>query len=204
MMIRCPHCKKQLKGPVELRGKKVRCKACAKVFMVEATAPLQGSSGVGRQARSVRAEGSEDAPRPTPHAEQMYQMTEAIQGVPRCPQCAAQMESEEAVICLNCGYNQMTGQRINVVKTYSTTATDILLWRLPGMICAVLTVAMLAFVGYLWIGLERTDAEHKDVWWVFPSQIWGSVLAAFIGWAAGKFALKRLVTENMPPEKLKF
>jgi DNA-directed RNA polymerase subunit RPC12/RpoP len=189
MMIRCPHCKKQLKGPIELQGKKVRCKACAKVFVVQGTAPLPLSQ--------AGSKGKEAGPA------QMYQMTEAIRGVPRCPQCAAELESEEAIICLNCGYNQMTGQRINVVKTYSTTATDILLWRLPGMICAVLTLAMLAFVGYLWIGLRGYEAGQEPGW-LFPSQVWGSVLAAFIGWSCGKFAVKRIITDSMPPEKLRF
>jgi DNA-directed RNA polymerase subunit RPC12/RpoP len=194
MMIRCPHCKKQLKGPVELQGKKVRCKACAKIFVVEETAPLPVDRG------EVTRRGSRDK---NAGPAQMYQMTEAIRGAPRCPQCAAEMESEEAIICLNCGYNQMTGQRINVVKAYSTTAADILLWRLPGMISAALAVAMLAFVCYLWLGLKRYE-DDKEVWWVFPSQVWGTVIAAFIGWGAGRFAVRRLITNTMPPEKLKF
>jgi len=195
MMIRCPHCKKQLKGPVELQGKKVRCKACAKVFVVEDTAPLPA----GKPEASKPGLKGKDAP-----TGQMYRMTEALQGVPRCPHCAAEMESEEAIICLQCGYNQLTGQRINVVKTYNTTATDIFLWRLPGMICAAIAVGMLAFIGYLWFGLQGTDPDNNPAWWVFPSQIWGSVLAAFTLWAAGKFAVKRLFTKSMPPEKLRF
>jgi DNA-directed RNA polymerase subunit RPC12/RpoP len=195
LMIQCPHCKKQFKGPVELEGKRVRCKACGQIFTVKGTAPLEAvRSAPGKPAAKAAA----------PQQEQMYKLTEAIKGVPRCPQCAAEMESEDAIICLECGYNQMTGQRMNVVKTYHTTAVDLMSWRFPGVFFAVVALLMVGLIGFLWLGLNRYDDQGKESGWVFPAQIWGSVFASFIGWASGRFAVRRLITNPRPPEQLKF
>ena len=38
MLITCPDCKKALKGPTELQGKKIRCKSCGHTFVVKAAA----------------------------------------------------------------------------------------------------------------------------------------------------------------------
>jgi len=193
MMILCPHCKKQLKGPVELQGKKVRCKACSQVFVVQESAPLPESKEEATKA-DAKAKNAEP---------QMYQMTEAIRGVPRCPHCAGELESEDAVICLHCGYNQLTGQRINVVKAYSTSSTEVLMWRLPGVIGAVLCLVMLVSVCLLWLTLSRTTSDGKEIWWVSPFQIWGSVIAACVGYLGARMAVTRLILEPKPPEELK-
>jgi hypothetical protein len=193
MMILCPHCKQQLKGPVELQGKKVRCKACSQVFVVQQSTPLSESKS---EASKGDSKGKSAEP-------QMYQMTEAIRGIPRCPHCAGELDSEDAVICLHCGYNQLTGQRISVVKAYSTTSTEVVMWRLPGIIGAVLCLVMLVSICLLWLTLSRTAEDGKEIWWVYPLQIWGSVIAAFVGYLSGRMAVTRLILETKPPEDLK-
>src|SRR5205085_6093737 len=34
IVVACPNCQKQLKGPAEIQGKKVRCKSCGHTFSV--------------------------------------------------------------------------------------------------------------------------------------------------------------------------
>ena len=36
----------------------------------------------------------------------------ALDTAPRCPDCANEMESEDAIICLHCGYNSRTRVKI--------------------------------------------------------------------------------------------
>src|SRR5262249_35328875 len=41
--ISCPDCKKQMKAPAHLEGKKVRCKECGATFAVKAPAPARAA-----------------------------------------------------------------------------------------------------------------------------------------------------------------
>lgn len=219
ILITCPHCKKQLKGPADLQGKRIRCKACEKVFAVPggATAapaakgkpqapakPAAKPPEAGKAAAkapeagkaagkpAVKAERPEDS---TERSSNPYQLSDAHELTYRCPQCAFEMGSEDAIICLNCGYNTQTRLRIQTVRTYETTSMDVMMWLAPGIICAVVVLLMIGAICWLWIALRNSEG-----WWVFPSQIWGSVFAAGIGWFCGKFAFKRLILHPRPPE----
>src|SRR5262245_9791594 len=46
MIITCPSCSKQSKGPAELSGKKLRCKACGHTFVVGKPPAAKAKSGV--------------------------------------------------------------------------------------------------------------------------------------------------------------
>jgi len=209
IVIRCPECKRQNKGPAELQGKKVRCKACGHTFMVKA--PDRSKSGSPAKTASKKA--------PAPAVEQQddedggknpYQLTDVVL-VPRCPQCAHEMESADAIVCLNCGYNTQTRIRMKTVKTYAHTPFDWILWLAPGVLCVLGLLVALGIIVFLWIpaGLPAIHAQNKDAWWSCEKplfnweQVWGTVPTAFAGWAAGVFAFKRLVLHPRPPEKYK-
>src|SRR5262249_58790034 len=116
--ISCPDCKKQMKAPAHLEGKKVRCKECGATFAVKAPAPARAApepkpapakdkvkpaKGGGKPAapakaaarRSVHDDPDDDNPNP-------YGVTD-IDLAPRCPYCAHALDGEDAIICLNCG-----------------------------------------------------------------------------------------------------
>src|SRR5262245_28117899 len=106
ILVSCPNCQKQIRAPEGARGKKVRCKSCGEIFPLSAPpgakappAPAKAKPKTGR----ARFEDEDDDGNP-------YDVT-TLDLTPRCPACAGEMESEEAIICLSCGYNTMTRQK---------------------------------------------------------------------------------------------
>src|SRR5262245_46068087 len=81
IVVACPNCKKQLKGPADIQGKKIRCKACGHTFSVQGpvaatkTAPskAQGSaptkpSAGGKPTSQSKSDPSSKTPKPPPAA----------------------------------------------------------------------------------------------------------------------------------------
>jgi DNA-directed RNA polymerase subunit RPC12/RpoP len=201
IVIVCPECKRQNKGPAELQGKKVRCKACGHTFVIKPTATDKAAPAP----KAVKTKKS--VPKADHHDDEYggknpYQLTDVVLA-PRCPQCAHEMESESAVICLNCGYNTQTRVRMKTVKTYAHTPIDWIIWLAPGVLCALLVLGLIGTVCFIWIpaGFPKLAG---DAWWGhFSVQIYGSVFSLGVGWIAGKFAFKRLIMNPRPPEKFK-
>jgi hypothetical protein len=110
---------------------------------------------------------------------------------PRCPHCAAEMPSDKAVICINCGYNLQTRSHIGTKRTYATTSQDVFQWRLPGFVTAVV-----AAVGIIWLIFLVVAPPIPGLWF----QIYGGLLSGFITFWCARFAYSRLILDNMPPE----
>ena len=163
---------------------------------VSCTAAKKGSTAPAAKAKAA-------APPPSPpedDAKNPYGLTEFVLAN-RCPQCAAEMESEDSIICLNCGYNTQLRARMATISTYAHTPLDWTIWLAPGIICALASLTCIGTICFLWLVLPGLAA---GAWWGHLSiQIYGSALAAGIGWTAGKFAYKRLVKNPRPPEKYK-
>jgi len=202
--ITCPDCKKQLKGPEELIGKKIRCKSCKATFTVKAPSAKK-SAAVSQAAAKAREDAAtyamEDAEGKNP-----YKMTDVLKSL-RCPQCAADMEDGD-IICLNCGYNTLTRMRHQTLKIYETTVVDWMLWLMPGVLAVFLVLAVIGGVVWLWVpaGLPRLASvgTENEAWWGhFSLRIYGSFIGAVICWWMGKFAFKRLILHATPPEKQK-
>src|SRR5437870_3131869 len=107
MVISCPQCKKPMKVPVTFLGKKVKCPACDNAFKVTGpsgiqTKPTPGKKGAPAKPGAPASRNDEDEEDSNP-----YQLT-TLEETPRCPHCAKEMESPEAVICLHCGFNTRT------------------------------------------------------------------------------------------------
>ena len=206
ILITCPECKKQLKGPAELQGKRVRCKACGQVFAVRAPAPSKSAATPGKASGAPAAKAKPAPPSPAPLEDEVaknpYQLIDIEVGT-RCPQCAAEMGSTEAVVCLSCGYNTESRERIKTIRAYAHTPFDWSIWLAPGILCALAVLTAIGLICFLWIpaGLPSLAGER---WWGHLSvQIYGSVVAAVAAWIAGKFAFRRLVRNPRPPEKFK-
>lgn len=204
ILITCPECKKQLKGPEELQGKRVRCKACGQVFAVRASAPNTSAAKKTAPAQPPKAQGASSPPKEQPEESEAnpYRLTDVLLSV-RCPQCAAELESPDAILCLNCGYNTRTRQRMTTIRTYAHTPLDWIIWLAPGIGTLLATLAMIGLICFLWIpaGLEKAAG---GAWWGhFSVQIYGSFFAGLIVWIAGKYAFRRLVQNPRPPERFK-
>jgi hypothetical protein len=206
--VACPECHKQIKAPAEVLGKKIRCKGCGHAFAVKAG---PAKAGPGTPSTAIKAGPAPKVPgpqaspsrRPVDEEENSnpYVVSADEHGVARCPNCANELESEDAILCLFCGYNSQTRQQAKTRKVHETTGFDIFLWLLPGIAC-VLTILLLIGVD-IWYCLE-IDGYVKDEWYEFVShgaaKMWVVIISLFLMYYAGRFAIKRLLIDNVPPE----
>ena len=183
-----------------------------------ANAPKKGDSKVGPGMYSFLSDEEAESkigtvakppgsPEPAAHGydyidRNPYEVTD-LDLAPRCPFCAKEMESADAIICLHCGYNTQTRMRPQVKRTYASTGQERLIWLLPGIVCTIVALAFVAFICYLWLAWDKDDQKYKDEWYfgaIFPMQIWGTIISAFGIFLAGRFAVIRLVLHPNPPE----
>ena len=219
--ITCPECDKQMKGPAEVLGKKIRCKGCGATFLARAgtgaSAPAPAKPAAkpagkpaakqnpgkpaGGKAPAAKAEKPAKKPSEDDEDNSPYGYTEEKLGN-RCPDCANEMETEEAVICLHCGYNRETRTKARMRKVAEITGGDVFLWLLPGILCAlgllILFVFNIIFVVY------SEEWFDPDAWYSFfggkAAKIWLVVISLFWAYLGGKFAIRRLIMDNRPPE----
>jgi DNA-directed RNA polymerase subunit RPC12/RpoP len=224
-VITCPECNKKFKGKEELQGKKIRCPFCKEPFVVEEE--LEEAEEVtvppgAAKAKAAARKPAEKAP-PAPPAKPAPASAAAKGGdddeeggsnpygithldiAPRCPNCANEMESEQAVICLYCGYNTLTRKWGNTKKVWQLTFRDYLLHLLPGLLAATGVMLMIAGVIYYCLVLPNTPKwEWLDMLTDHEStRLWIASIALFICWGLGFFAVNRLVMNPKPPDKVK-
>jgi DNA-directed RNA polymerase subunit RPC12/RpoP len=209
--ISCPKCEKEIKAPAELAGKKIRCKECLHVFLVKAPAAAAAGKTAAKGDKPAKAPAGKPAkaaapPKPEPDDTERDDTAYGVTDhsfLPRCAYCAKEME-EGQVVCLNCGYNHRTRERPAVQKTYEPTGGEWFLHLLPGILCALLVLLALSIIteGFLF------RAEKEAAWegafvnpYMLGIVIWRAVLWLFIGFFAGRFAIKRLILHRRPPER---
>jgi hypothetical protein len=213
IVLVCPECGKQVKAPDNVLGKKVRCKFCQAAFVASqpggkappAGKPAKPPAGkgvkppAGKPAKSGKPKLDDDDEDANP-----YGVT-TLDLVPRCPECANEMESEDAVICLHCGYNTRTRIRAKTRKVEDTTVGDYILWLLPGAACVLAVLIIIGFdIWYLmkiddYINAEN-DSWYLAVWVSGGIKTWVVIMSLGLIWLAGKYAFKRLVLHFHPPE----
>jgi DNA-directed RNA polymerase subunit RPC12/RpoP len=200
--ISCPKCESQINVPPELEGKKIRCKECSYVFVVKVPPGAKAAVKAEKPAKgkeaapaAAQADDDEDA--------NPYKMTDQSM-LPRCAYCAKEMESEEQVVCLHCGYNHRTRERIQTEKTYNPTGGEWFVHLLPGILCAIVVLlAILTIVDCFLFRAEKEAAWEEATVNIYRLglAIWRAVIAAFIGFVAARFAVKRLILHPRPVER---
>jgi hypothetical protein len=217
--ITCPSCKKRMTGPAAALGKKIKCKACNHVFVAEAegaavpagkgTAPAGATKpGVPTKSQAPPAASKQEVdknrmldPEDSDPGKGYGFVEQKVDEIARCPQCAYELESPDAVVCLTCGYNLLTRIRLRTQKTYEMTAMDWVKWYIPTVGASLGCLVSIAFGVFLWTGLPWWYGD----WWFshFSVQIWFTVFACAGAWYSGKFVFKRVVYQPRPPEKIK-
>ena len=213
LVITCPDCKKQMKVPETVRGKKVRCKECGAAVPVPAgRAPETRVTTPEAQAKMAKLSEEEEAKNP-------YGVTETSLA-PRCPHCAYEIDPPDATICLHCGYNMIKRQRVGSMVTYERTFGDWLMWVGPGILALLGVGALVCFCLYFhyWLPYEMMSQKDADTlmgdrmkameldggWMFFPGiELWLIVICVWLAWKCLRFAFKRLVLDYTPPEKIK-
>jgi predicted Zn finger-like uncharacterized protein len=205
----CPECKKAIHADADVAGKKVRCKQCGNVFRAS-PAPPTGAiarSPAGKPppkpavAPVVPDEDEDDA--------NPYQVAgEGRSDVRLCPECAFEMESPDAIVCLKCGYNTITRQRLAFRKVHDTTGFDYFMWLAPGIVCAV-GALLIIVLDVLYCVLVRAGTQGGNkardglMTLFFASgavKMWVSIACIAAVFFMGKFAYKRLLVNPTPPE----
>src|SRR5260370_10324022 len=113
------------------------------------------------------------------------------------------MESREAVVCLHCGYNTVTGPEGRARKVEDQTAGVWFLWLLPGILC-VLGIIGLAVTDVLYC-LYIEEWLDPESWYGATLsyggiKLWNCIFSAGIMWLLAKFAVHRLIFDRVPPE----
>lgn len=213
ILIVCPQCGKQIKAPLKVLGKKVCCKFCQAAFVArkgdgkeppgKAAKPAGGKAvkAPSKPASSKPAKPADDADDDDPNPYGLIDISLAA----RCPNCANEMESEDAIICLICGYNTQTRMRAQMRKIHYTTGWEHFRWLLPGIACALVVFSLIGFnIWYLkkideLVSWEN-DSFFKGMWTIGGIKLWVVIMSLGIMWVAGKFAFKRLILHPKPPE----
>ncbi|MGL4554504.1 MAG: hypothetical protein ACRC33_25350 [Gemmataceae bacterium] len=211
----CPECDKEMKAPAEAEGKKIRCKGCGQTFVAlveideveEAPAKKKPAAKPPEPKKPEAKKPEPKKPGADDEDANPYGMTfEDLSA--RCPECANQMESEDAVICLYCGFNTYTRERSRTRKVKDISGFDVFWWLLPGIASAIATISMIAWIIIHWGPLQSwmgLDPEKDKESWAFLAvalytKLWTTIPLLFLIYSAGRFAISRLIFNNRPPE----
>jgi hypothetical protein len=196
--ITCPECDKQMKASTEVLGKKIRCKGCGYVFPAKSGARSDAGAS-GKQASGKAKKGQpkkdEDDEEAKPYDITIEQLSR------RCPQCANELEDEDAIVCLYCGYNTVTRTQSRMRKIRNVTGWDVFKHLLPGIGCVLAIMALIAFDLCYCLLIHKID---QDAWYAFLDslgmKIWIVLPTIFMMYYAAKFAIRRLIYNYNPPE----
>jgi predicted Zn finger-like uncharacterized protein len=229
-VIACPECSKQVRVSDEHVGKKIRCKGCGHVYPVPAPAAAtpppapktkaaagapktKAAPAAGPKTKAAPALKPEDDPNHPDYDPNKYTLEQSDDVLPRCPFCAQQMPSVDAIICLNCGYNTVTRQRPDIQQVYAPTAVEWFLWLLPGILTVLLMIGMFVWYLFFWDLIQDwlSDSWFEDekgppttyIAGASPSmfRLYHALLIAFLYVPMTRFAYKRLITNYHPPER---
>ena len=226
-VIACPDCAKQVKVSEEHIGKRIKCKGCGTIYPVTApggsaktkAAPASAPKTKAAQPSAPKTQTAPPAPPPKPAGDYEefdpndYGLAATNDTLPRCPFCAQEMESAEALICLHCGYNTRTRTRPEVKAIYQATGVEIFLWLLPGILTVLVAIGMLVWYLVFWSHLEEwlADSVFEDepgpprtyIVGLGPGfmRLYHGLIILFLYVPMFRFAFKRLVKNNKPPER---
>ena len=213
-VIACPECSKQVKVSEEHVGKKIRCKGCQHVFPVRAPGGPPPPPAKKATAARPKAAPTPEPPEPVEGDEDFkYVLAQTDDTIARCPFCAMQLESNDARICLNCGYDTVKRQRPEVKQVYAHTGGELFLWWLPAIMCILLMIGMVVWYLFFWTLIEEwlVDSWFEDEKGPPPTYIgaaspgffrlYHAILIVFLCVPLVRFTYKRLFVFNKPPDK---
>src|SRR5207237_1879701 len=135
----------------DLAGKKIKCPFCAHTFVVPKGVAQTAIKVPAKEAAAKPGEAAKPSPPPSapiPFADDSnrrvgwdeedndqnpYGVT-ALDLAPRCPHCAKELLSADAVVCVHCGYNTLTRRHGETRKVVEMTGQEHFAHLLPGLI----------------------------------------------------------------------
>jgi DNA-directed RNA polymerase subunit RPC12/RpoP len=214
MVVSCPKCEKKFKPKTDVEGKKIKCPFCERPFVV----PLAKKPKDAKETRikSTDAKGKADPSKaeatPAP-VEQKKKEAENLEAdpnpydvttqdlTPRCPYCAKEMKSKNAIICVYCGHNTMTREAGKTTKIFGLTIDRHVLYLLPPTGAAIF--AFFTVIG-LMINATLVPGWVDSTWLSFIDseaiRMWATVLSLGILWTAGMFCFKMFIAKPKPDD----
>lgn len=218
----CPNCEKALKVPAAVFGKKIKCKHCGHAFV--ARDPDEAPA-----ARPTKPAAKPAASPPPPEPAQKAPFLDDDDDGPvkievmkddldviRCPHCAKELDPPDAVVCVNCGFNNVTRAKAESKRVWAPTAEDWLKHLLPGIVALLIVIGLIVvnvisllnmreWLAGTFLEMDEKDATGKNRFYISP----GAFIAFIAGISvvvvvpAAKYAFRRLAKEYRPPEKVK-
>jgi len=207
-VVACPFCEKQFRIQAKSLGAKLRCKGCEQIFTAEPSQGPQAPKGKpANPPKPTPAEKKPEKPKPDDDEEGGAYGAVVEEEVPRCPNCVQELESEDQVICLNCGFNNRTRTLNRVKRIQHKGFVDYLKWYAYPIFCTIMiiTTASLLVLYYVRYRSWAIDNRAEDtVAWLLANQvsqiyIWVAALTVF--WKCGKPAVMRFIVNPHPPEE---
>jgi hypothetical protein len=231
--VKCPTCGKALKVPAALLGKKVKCKGCDTAFAVEAPKPARPAAKGHAVAAGAKPPAAPPPPPPAPEKKSPFadddedeyddQGRLKAMGVvtesdaPRCPHCTVELDPPDAVVCVHCGFNNVTRQKAETKKVVAASGGDWAAHLAPGVICLLLVIGLIVLDVFCYLNMSSwvegsfLESDEKDAMmgtkkmYVKP----GAFVALIIAFSVvailplGRFAFRRLVLNYKPEERVK-
>jgi hypothetical protein len=210
----CPNCRKTLKVPPAVFGKKIKCRHCGHAFVVQvpkarAESGAKPAAASPPPAKNPFLDDDDDGPA-------KIEVITDNDHLPRCPHCAQLLDPPDAVVCIHCGFNNVTRAKANTRKVWAPTFEDWFMHLLPGIIALAIFITLIVVdvISYInmreWIEgtfleMDEKDAAGQKRFFVPPGFFITFIIMASlaIGVPAGRYAYRRLVSEFRPPEKVK-
>jgi len=236
--VPCPHCEQNLKVPTTVFGKKVKCKHCELPFVVEdpgakAAKPSKPAKPAAKSGAKPAAKPAAKAPKPAasppppppPAAKSPFmdddedtRKVELIkeEDVPRCPHCAVELDPPDAKICLNCGFNNLTREKMETKKVDGATTEDWAMHLGPAIIAIIITVTLIGVNIWFcmnvreWLlgsvmDMEEKDAAGRPKFYIHPAafMVTIGIISARLAYSCTKYAYRKLVVEKAPEERVR-
>lgn len=242
--ITCPECENPLKVPEAVLGKKIKCKQCGTAFVAESpdagARPSVWPSKPGGGVKPSKPGGAgvkvKEEPKPEPKAEpaaapaykfqdddeedgarpKAMGVVDGGEDIARCPFCAKELEPPDAVVCIHCGFNNVTRVRADSKKVWAPDSSDWMTHLAPGILALIICIGLIVLDVIVYLNMrewltgtflqkEDKDAQGEIAFYVKPGAfitlIFAATVLPIIGTA--RFAIKRLAIEYMPSERLK-
>ena len=210
--MNCPNCKRALKMPPAVFGKKIKCKHCNAAFVVKGP-PDSGAKPAAPPAPAAAAKKPfDDDDDDGPANIEVIKEDDAA----RCPHCAKELDPPDAIVCIHCGFNNVTRAKANIKKVWAASFEDWFMHLLPGIIALAICITLIVvniislnrmreWLDGTFLEMDELDAAGKKRFFVPPGFFIAVIMVAsiIIFVPSIKFVYRRLIKGYMPPEKIK-
>jgi hypothetical protein len=213
--MKCPNCSKVLRIPPTVFGKKIKCKHCDHAFVV-ADPNARSAKGAAPPATPAPAPGKPPFLDDDDDGPAKIEMITTDDEIPRCPHCAKELDPPDAIVCIHCGFNNVTRAKAETRKVWAPGIEDWIRHLWPGITALGIVIGWIVFdiislnrmrewLEGSFLEMDEKDAAGRKRYFVPPgffiAIIWTASLVISV--PAARFAYRRLIRGFRPPERVK-